>query len=53
MTEEHSSNTVNRLSIGTKAPMIDTIDVFDKAINLTNIAQENRGVIIEIFRGAW
>ncbi len=50
MTVSHSEK---GLHIGSKAPMIDTVDVLGKKINLTNILQENRGLLIDFFRGAW
>ncbi len=35
------------------APMIDIVDIYGKKINLTDILQENRGLLIDFFRGAW
>ena len=41
------------LQIGSKAPMIDTVDIYGNSINLTNILRNNRGFLIDFFRGAW
>jgi hypothetical protein len=42
------------LTIGTKAPLIATKDIFDNEINLSNLLKEEyRGVLIDFFRGAW
>jgi hypothetical protein len=50
MTVSHSEK---GLSIGVKAPMIDTVDIHGNKINLTNVLQEYRGLLIDFFRGAW
>ena len=47
------SNSEKGLKTGTKAPMIDTVDVHGNKINLAEILQENRGLLIDFFRGAW
>ncbi len=47
------SNSEKGLKTGNKAPMIDTVDIHGNQINLTNILQENRGLLIDFFRGAW
>ena len=47
------SNSEKGLMTGTKAPMIDTVDIHGKIINLTDIIIENRGLLIDFFRGAW
>ena len=53
MTEEHISNPKYGLQLGTKAPQIDTNDIFDNQINLIKILKEYRGVILDFFRGSW
>ena len=53
MTEEHISNPKFGLPLGTKAPLIDTKDVFEQNINMTEILQNHSGVLIDFFRGAW
>lgn len=53
MTEEHISNPQFGLQLGTKAPTINSMDVFDQNINTEEILQNHRGVIIDFFRGAW
>jgi len=47
------SNSEKGLMTGSKAPMIDTVDINGEKINLTDILQENRGLLIDFFRGAW
>ena len=44
---------VQGLPIGIKAPMIDTTDIVDMKINLTDILATHKGVLLEFFRGAW
>ena len=41
------------LGLHTKAPMINTIDIYGKPINLTNLLKDHNGVIIDFFRGTW
>lgn len=41
------------LTIGSKAPIIDTKDVFDNEINLNTLLEKNRGVMIDFWRGSW
>jgi len=33
--------------------MIDTVDIYGKTINLTDILRNFRGLLIDFFRGAW
>ncbi len=47
------SNSEKGLKTGSKAPMIDTVDIHGEKINLTDVLQENRGLLIDFFRGAW
>jgi hypothetical protein len=53
MTEEDFSDSKKGLTVGTKAPIIDTIDIYGNQINLTKILKSYRGVVIDFFRGAW
>ena len=47
------SNSEKGLKTGSKAPMIDSVDIHGEKINLTGILQEYRGLLIDFFRGAW
>jgi peroxiredoxin len=47
------SNSEKGLKTGSKAPMIDTVDIDGKKINLADFLQEYRGLLIDFFRGAW
>ena len=53
MSEEHISNPEFGLPKGTLAPVINTKDVFENIINLTELLRDNRGIIVDFFRGAW
>lgn len=53
MTEEHISNPKYGLNLGVIAPTIKKNDIFDNIINLIEILRNNRGVILDFFRGAW
>ena len=53
MLTEHSSNNEKGLPVGTKAPLINTIDVFEKKISFTELYKEHRGVFLDFSRGAW
>ena len=41
------------LSVGSKAPMIDTQDIYGNLINLNKLLEEYNGVLIDFFRGNW
>ena len=41
------------LQIGSKAPPIDTVDIYGKKIVMIEILQSHRGLLIDFFRGAW
>jgi len=47
------SNSEIGLKTGIKAPTIDTVDINGEKINLNEILKENRGLLIDFFRGAW
>ena len=44
---------LERLPIGTKVPIIDKVDVFNKKINLAEDLKNHPGIIIDFHRGAW
>ena len=41
------------LSVGSKAPMIDTQDIYGNSVNLNTLLEEYDGVLIDFFRGNW
>lgn len=41
------------LGLHSKAPMINTVDIYGKSINLANFLETYNGVIIDFFRGTW
>jgi hypothetical protein len=41
------------LTIGSKAPMINTTDICDNEINLSELIKNYNGVMIDFFRGNW
>jgi hypothetical protein len=41
------------IHIHTKAPLINTLDVNGKQINLQNLLKTYSGVMIDFFRGNW
>jgi len=53
MTETHISTPNKGLTIGSKAPIIETKDIFDKEINLNDLLEKYNGVMIEFWRGSW
>lgn len=53
MNEIHISTLNKGLTIGTKAPMIDTEDIDGESINLTEILKKYNGVLLDLFRGSW
>ena len=53
MTETHISTPNKGLTIGSKAPIIDTKDIFDNEINLNNLLEKYRGVMLGFWRGNW
>jgi hypothetical protein len=36
-----------------EAPQIDTVDIYDNAINLKDLLKTYDGVLIDFFRGNW
>lgn len=53
MTEEHISTPKKGLTIGTKAPNFETVDIDKNEISLSNLLKNHRGVLIDFFRGNW
>jgi len=53
MTEEHISNSKKGLSLGVKAPIVETKDIYNNNINSINLLQKYNGILIDFFRGAW
>ena len=53
MTEEHISNSKKGIPLGVKAPTVETKDIYNNNINLTNFLQKYNGILIDFFRGAW
>jgi hypothetical protein len=53
MTEAHISTPNKGLTIGSKAPIIETKDVFDNDIKLADLLEKYNGVMIEFWRGTW
>ena len=53
MTEEHITTPNICLPTGSKAPMFDTQDIDGKDVNLANLLENHRGVLIDFFRGGW
>ena len=43
----------NGINIHTIAPQIDTVDIYDKPVNLSNLLKDYAGVLIDFFRGNW
>jgi hypothetical protein len=41
------------LSVGSKAPVFDTEDIYGNSINLIQLLKNFKGVIIDFFRGNW
>jgi len=41
------------INIHTKAPPINTVDIYNKQINLHKLLKTYNGVMIDFFRGNW
>ncbi len=41
------------IQIKTKAPMINTVDIYENPMNLNDLLQTYDGVLIDFFRGNW
>lgn len=53
MTELHISTPNKGLSLGTKAPMIDTEDIDRENVNLAKLLKKYNGILLDFFRGSW
>ncbi|MFX1326205.1 MAG: hypothetical protein ACFE8N_14740 [Promethearchaeota archaeon] len=53
MTIEHISNEEMGLPVGSKAPIIKTVDVFENNFDLSTITKKYRGIVLDFSRGAW
>ncbi|MFW9826650.1 MAG: hypothetical protein ACFFEY_03410 [Candidatus Thorarchaeota archaeon] len=41
------------LQVNSKAPSIDTIDIYNKPVKLDELLEIYNGVLIDFFRGNW
>jgi len=41
------------IQINSKAPMINTVDIYENPININDLLQIYDGVLIDFFRGNW
>jgi hypothetical protein len=41
------------IDINIKAPLINTIDIYENQINLNEILNDFNGVLLDFFRGNW
>lgn len=41
------------IDINIKAPQIDTVDIYENQINLSELLKDYEGVLIDFFRGNW
>jgi len=41
------------IDINVKAPQIDTVDIYDNPINISEFLKNFDGVLIDFFRGNW
>ena len=48
-----SSRTKKGLTIGTRAPSIDTVDINGNEIKLDDLLKSNDAVLVDFFRGIW
>ncbi len=53
MTEIHISTPNKGLTLGIRAPMIDTEDIDGDKINLSELLKKHNGVLLDLFRGSW
>lgn len=53
MSANNNSNIKRGIPIGSKAPSFETVDTEKKEISLENLLNNNKGVLIDFFRGAW
>jgi hypothetical protein len=53
MTEMKNSNKKRGLTIGIKTPHFSTIDIDHNKVTLEGLLKENKGILIDFFRGSW
>ncbi|MFX1530209.1 MAG: hypothetical protein ACFFBC_03765 [Promethearchaeota archaeon] len=41
------------IELNIKAPQINTVDIYDKEVNLNELLRVYNGVLIDFFRGNW
>ncbi|MFX0039886.1 MAG: hypothetical protein ACFFCY_11730 [Promethearchaeota archaeon] len=41
------------LNLNSKAPLIDTLDIYENPVNLNNLLTTYNGVMLDFFRGNW
>jgi hypothetical protein len=41
------------LQVNKKAPLIDTVDIYDKPVKLDELLEIYNGILIDFFRGNW
>ena len=41
------------INVNSRAPPINTVDIYDNPINISNLLKEYNGVLIDFFRGNW
>lgn len=51
--KEEETSRPKGLDLNTKAPLINTIDIYENPINLNNLLMAYNGVMIDFFRGNW
>lgn len=53
MTEKDISIHKKGLTVGTKAPNFETLDIDNNNVGLSNLLKTHKGVLIDFFRGNW
>jgi len=53
MTDIDELPTAKGLIVGTKAPLINTLDIYGNEVNLSKLLETYNGVMIDFFRGNW
>jgi hypothetical protein len=41
------------IQVNSKAPLIDTVDIYDNPVRLDKLLGKYNGVLIDFFRGNW
>lgn len=53
MTTNNDTIRPKGLSLHSQAPLINTVDIYNKPVDLVNLLQIFNGVLIDFFRGTW